>query len=167
LVVSQDVKSTQMLKPSGVLDSVSKKVSTLLETSKKIGEILWLESVIRLTENVSSRIPTRVALERRFRLVERIDHFELNQGIPLKIYLSGDIRSDAFQGWVKALQRSKLWRVGDKDRYKLFVSFRDSIRDVLPHSSGNVSLNLWLHQIPERVTSLQEELVWYRTSSAI
>lgn len=167
LAVSKDVKSTRMLKPSGFLDSVSEDVANVLETSKKIGEIFWLESVIRLTQNISSAIPSRAALERRLRFVERIDHFEMKHGSSFKIYMSGDVRSETFKSWVKALQRSKLWLVGDKDRYNFFISFRDSIRHVLPHSSDSVGQNLWLYQIPEKVPSLQEELVWYRTSSSI
>jgi hypothetical protein len=75
--------------------------------------------------------------------------------------------SDAFQSWVKALQRSKLWIVGDKDRYKLFIDFRDSIRNVLAHSSDYTIQNLWQHQIPEKVSSMKEELVWYRAPSSV
>jgi hypothetical protein len=75
--------------------------------------------------------------------------------------------SDAFQSWVKALQRSKLWIVGDKDRYKLFIDFRDSIRNVLAHSSDSTIQNLWHHQITEKVSSMKEELVWYRAPSSV
>jgi hypothetical protein len=167
LAVSQDIKSTRMLKPSGTLDSVSEELSNLLEVSEKLGELFWLELVIQLGAIVSSRIPTRVALERRLRFVDRIDHFEMKYGSPFKIYLSGDIRSEAFQSWVKALQRSKFWLVGDKDRYNLFISFRDSIRHVLGHSSDSMVQNLWLNQIPDEVSGLQEELVWYRATSYI
>jgi len=167
LAVGQDFKSARMLEPSGALDSVSEELSHVLEVTKKLGELFWLESVIQLNATISSRIPARIALERRLRFVERIDHFEMKYGSHFKIYLSGDIRSDAYQSWVKALQRSKLWLVGDKDRYKLFISFRDSINHLLAHSSDPVGLNRWLHQIPEKVSSLQEELVWYREPSSV
>lgn len=165
LAVSQDFKSTRLLEPSGALDSVSAELSNMLVASEKLGEFVWLESVIRLNGTVSSRIPSRVALERRLRFVERIDHFEMKYGSPFKIYMSGDIRSEAFRSWVKALQRSRLWRVGDKDRYEFFVGFQESICDALSHSLGAIDHYLWLREIPEKISILREELVWYRTAS--
>jgi hypothetical protein len=161
LALSSSIKRIR-LEPTGVLDSVSPEFVASTRTEKTLSDFYWLEQVIERTLDVFGHIPKRGALERRLRFLKRLDYFEKRLSAPVTIYLSGNVRSEAFQDWVKILQRSEFWLAGDKSRYRLFVHFEDLISSALTGTTQNQVKKKWLIDIPNKIHGAQEEIVWYR-----
>jgi hypothetical protein len=161
LALSSSIKRVS-LEPAGVLDSVSPQFFASTKAEKIFSDFYWLEQVVERTLDVFGHIPKRAVLERRLRFLKRLDYFEKLLRAPVTIYLSGNIRSDAFQDWVKVLQRSDFWLAGDKFRYQLFVHFEDSISNALTGTMQHQGKKKWLRNIPSKIHDVGEEIVWYR-----
>jgi hypothetical protein len=161
LALSSSIKRIR-LEPTGVLDSVSPEFVASTRTEKSFSDLYCLEQLKERTLDVFGHIPKRGALERRLRFLKRLDYFEKRLSAPVTIYLSGNVRSEAFQDWVKVLQRSEFWLAGDKSRYRLFVHFEDLISSALTGTMQNQVKKKWLIDIPNKIHGAQEEIVWYR-----
>jgi hypothetical protein len=162
LVIGPGHKSLLELEPSGKLDAPSKPL--VLAAAEVLVEknIVYLEDMISISKELVTDVPNRVAQERRIRLVNNLDRIETIAGFPIRIYLSGDIRSKAFADWIKALKRSKFCADDPKSKFRFFPDLNTLLSELLPSAQSKTEDRSWSTDMSAVVLAMREEIVWYR-----
>ena len=162
LAIGPSQKSLRELEPSGKLDVPSKPL--VLAAAEVLAEknIVYLEDLILMSKQLSKDVSNRVAQERRTRLVNNLDRIESFSGLPIRIFLSGDVRSKAFADWIKALKRSKFCADNPKLRFHFFPDLKTLLSESLPLAQSKTENCEWDTDMSPTVLAMREEIVWYR-----